>query len=100
MDAWIVIDLLEEMHFYENVRVYRKVGPVNIPVASIVTILNFPIKFLGHLHNHRVLSHWMKRNVLDTLMTIFFIVLNLSNRSTLGLRISTFSSSLSSSDYY
>lgn len=98
MDAGVVVDFLEEMHFDENVGVDCEVGPVDVPVACLVAILDLPVEFFGHLDHHWVLRHFIRRDVLETLITILFIVLNLSSLSTFGLRIYTFSSSLSSSD--
>lgn len=42
MHTRIVVDLLEEMHFNEDVRIYGEVGPINIPISSIVALLDFP----------------------------------------------------------
>lgn len=57
MDAGVVVDLLEEVHFDEDIWVDGEVSPVDIPVSSIVTILDFPVEFLGHFDNNGVLSH-------------------------------------------
>ena len=57
MDAWVVIDFLEEVHFDEDIRINGEVGPKDIPVASFVRVLNFPVKLFSYIDYDRVLSH-------------------------------------------
>ena len=40
--ARIMVDLLEEMHFDEDVRIDGEVSPINIPIYSIVALLDLP----------------------------------------------------------
>lgn len=91
-----MVDLLKQVHFDEDVRVDGKVSPEDVPIPGLVRILHFPVELLCDLDDYRVLSHCVNAKILETLITIFLRVLNLSIRSTLGLRISTFSSSFSS----
>ena len=88
-----MIDFLEEMHFDENVGVDGKIGPEDIPISCIVAVLYFPVELLCNILDYCILCHWIEVDVLETLMTIFLRVLNLSMRSILGLRIYTFYSS-------
>ena len=88
-----MIDFLEEMHFDENVGVDGKIGPEDIPISCIVAVLYFPVELLCDILDDCVLCHWIDEDLLETLMTIFLRVLNLSMRSILGLRIYTFYSS-------
>ena len=87
MYSRVVVDLLEEVHLDENVGVDCEVGPIYVPVACVVAVLDLPVQALGHLDHHWVLRHWLAHNLLETLITIFFRFLNLSMRSILGLRI-------------
>lgn len=57
VDAWVVVDLLEEMHFDEHIGIDGEVSPIDIPIACIVTILYFPVEFLSYFNHHRILSH-------------------------------------------
>jgi hypothetical protein len=99
VDAGVVVDLLEEVHPDEDVGVDGEVGPEDVPVSRLVVGLDLPVQLFGHVRNNRVLGHCMEKPLLETFITIFFNVLNLSIRSIFGLRISAFSSSLYSSEY-
>ena len=80
MNARIVVNLLEEVHLNEDIGVNRKISPIDIPISSIVTRLNLPVELLGHLGHHRILSHCLRAQLLDTFITMRFNVLNLSIR--------------------
>ena len=86
-----MVDLLEEMHLDEDIWVYGKISPIDIPVTRFVAGLYFPAEVLCDFGDHGVLGHWVNEEVLEMLMTTFLRVLNLSMRSILGLRISAFS---------
>lgn len=91
MDAGVVVDLLEEVHFNQHVGVDGKIGPKYVPISGIVAVLQFPVEFLCDVGHYGVLGHCVEIGVLERLMTIFLRVLNLSIRSIFGLRIYTFS---------
>lgn len=62
MHTRIVVDFLEEVHFDEDIRIYGEVGPIDIPISSIVALLDPPFQRLCDLCHHWILSHYGKKD--------------------------------------
>lgn len=60
MNAWVVVDLLEEVHLDEDVRIDCEVSPVDVPIARLVTILDLPVQRLCDLGDYGILGHWVR----------------------------------------
>ena len=54
-----MVDLLEEVHFDEDVGVDGEVGPEDVPIPRLVAELDLPAEFFCDVGHHRVLGHCM-----------------------------------------
>lgn len=61
--SWVMVDLLEEMHLDEDIRIDGEVSPIDVPISRIVTLLHLPFERFCNLCHDWVLSHYVSEDV-------------------------------------
>lgn len=70
MYARVVVDLLEEVHFEEDVRQHCTVGPEYVPIPSVALGLDLPVEVLCDFAHDGVLSVYLALHSPETFMII------------------------------